>query len=897
VGAALISLLFTLWIILVTVASLFLVGVPVACFLFRKDDFNSSFWLYVPLLGFCTIILIVQNAIYCNIPIRLSTPFVWIGIGIGWVWVWRYHRPIFSSLPLWVLLSALAAYVVQAYGLLIIGADVYLGRAWLDQYNYISLSQFLVELPYNVSAQDFANKMYLLIGYTFRSDRIGQSVFQGFITTSSFVDSRYTFEAVRLITPLLIAIGIGLFCYKLRIPTRTSAIIAFYAALLPGATLHHLEGFLSHALVSPLILVLPLLVQDFIDQPEWRSWLRLSLIITTAISVYTEFAPLLVVVVVGGVLAELIFKRRKLLVGVLACSTLCSFLLLNPLFTPSMIKILTRIDTQNVLAVMYPWAYSLEGLVHIWFGEYSPALGPILQYLLRGLALGFTVIAGYGWWRIWSSRRDSTTSGALAILGLTLALGVADRSHPYQFYKLLITVSPFLVLGIGIALWQWSSATTKDQSDQASWRSRYPFLPIGVLLTFMAAAIFGTVDMIRTTTSDSTPVATYGTLRTDRSRSALFLSSDMRSLEQKLLQLRGQNLLIVTDSSEEYGGYNSGFVNAWLTYFARNNRVWVTNFKYQTADLRNIPAAIPDIDYTALPDDLYILTDQVSSPIETHTEGLTSVWEVGAYRLSRVANRHWVVPLHGQDLGSSADADMTIGSKPISMTFISGSPRTLKLVGTFEDATVPPDHAPAFLSVTSGDGIQQDLLVQGSTETISVTIALGSTTITLQPTAPPATGNQPDAAAQAGMIQVHDLMWYTEVSPNGQAWIIRIDNPYGLETYDGESFFWLGEESANIQIVVEESGLLDVTAEFLLGPSIPNQPSSKLRIATDQGYQQDMIIESGKHTIQIPVRSGTTIVSITDLDKPLTSQIPNNDPRTLILGIKGIRLELHPQNQ
>ncbi len=707
------SLLFTLWIILVTVASLFLVGVPVACLLFRKDYADKSFWLYVPLLGFCTIILVLQNAIYCNIPIKWSAPFVWIISSIGWVWVWRYRRSIFNSTPTLVLLAALAAYIIQAYGLLIVGADIYLGRAWLDQYNYISLSQFLVELPYNVSPQTFANKIYLLIGYLFRSDRIGQSVFQGFITTSSLADSRYTFEAVRLTTPLLIAIVIGLFCHKLRMPARISAIIAFYAALLPGATLHHLEGFLSHALVSPLILVLPLLVQDFIDLPDWRSWLRLSLVITTAISIYTEFTPLLVAIVVGGVLVDLFFNRRKPALGLLACSTLGSFLWLNPLYAPTVLKILSRIDVQNVLDVMYPWAYSLEGLVHIWFGEYSPLLSPIFQYLLRGLALGFTVIAGYGWWRIWSARRDSAVSGVLALLSLTLVLGVADRSHPYQFYKLLITVSPLLVLGNGIALWQWSITTAKDQSDLVSWRSRYAFLPIGVLIILTATAVFGTVDMIQTTISDSTPIATYGTLRTDRSRSALFLSSNMRALEQKLFQLRGQNLLIITNSSDEYGGYNSGFVNAWLTYFARNNRVWVTNFDYQTVDLRNVPAAIPDIDYASLPDDLYILTDRASSPIEAHTEGLTSVWEAGAYRLSHVVNRHWVVPLHGQDFGSRTNTDMTIGPKPSSMTFISGSPRIIKLAGTFEDGTAPSDRAPKFLSVTTSHGIQQDLLVHG----------------------------------------------------------------------------------------------------------------------------------------------------------------------------------------
>jgi len=48
----------------------------------------------------------------------------------------------------WLFLAAGAVYCVQGLGLLVVGAQDYMARAWSDEYGYTSIAQFLMDVPF-----------------------------------------------------------------------------------------------------------------------------------------------------------------------------------------------------------------------------------------------------------------------------------------------------------------------------------------------------------------------------------------------------------------------------------------------------------------------------------------------------------------------------------------------------------------------------------------------------------------------------------------------------------------------------------------------------------------------------------------------------------------------------
>src|SRR5262245_46317583 len=200
----------TIWCIIIIWISIFFVGIPFNWLLHGRTWPGEQAWLEAPFLGIAAIILLLQNLVYLDLPIRYTAPLIWIGGLAGWFWMYRRKQisAVFATLPRTLFCTALAVYLLHGLGLLIIGARFYMGRAWGDQYNYTALAQFLADERFSMSLSEVGHRPYLATALNFKSDRIGQSVLHSFFAISSLQEAKTLFEPTILLSVALIVFAV-----------------------------------------------------------------------------------------------------------------------------------------------------------------------------------------------------------------------------------------------------------------------------------------------------------------------------------------------------------------------------------------------------------------------------------------------------------------------------------------------------------------------------------------------------------------------------------------------------------------------------------------------------------------------------------------------------------------
>ncbi len=401
----------TLVCIVVTIGSLWFVGIPVTLLLSEPHDDNEMLWIAAPFIGLAAVILFLQNLAYLDVPIRHSTHWLWGLVFFLWIWLIKSKRLkiFFQDIPYHLLLSAVGIYMIQGMGLLLVGAKYYVGRAWHDQFNYVATAQFLLDLPFSSSFKDVAGSPYLFRAVSNKCDRIGQSVFHAFIAVSSFTNAKSVFEPVILLAPFLSALAVYWLARKLSLSKWSSTMAALASGLLPSLAMVHLECFLSQALAIPLLLAWPALITEAIDRLSGKWLLISSLILAAAASIYTEFY-----IIFLGIIVLVIFargfsrdKRTFLRIG-LGSVLVLTALIMNPGYIRAIGVILGRIALPNVLRGIYPWAFSLEGLTRLWLGDFGAGLLTPWPQLLGLISLSLIFMACCGICLIMMRRRFNT---------------------------------------------------------------------------------------------------------------------------------------------------------------------------------------------------------------------------------------------------------------------------------------------------------------------------------------------------------------------------------------------------------------------------------------------------------------------------------------------------------
>src|SRR5271155_3970591 len=82
-------MLATLWCLVVVFGGLSLVGMPLTWLLNGRRPLQEADHIAVPFLGAAGVIVVLQNLVYLDVPLRLSTPFFWAATVAAWLWFWR----------------------------------------------------------------------------------------------------------------------------------------------------------------------------------------------------------------------------------------------------------------------------------------------------------------------------------------------------------------------------------------------------------------------------------------------------------------------------------------------------------------------------------------------------------------------------------------------------------------------------------------------------------------------------------------------------------------------------------------------------------------------------------------------------------------------------------------
>lgn len=745
-------MLLTLWCILLVCGSPLVIGAPLRWFLNRRQPFDAAGWIEASFLGISATILVLQNLAYLNLPLYTTAPLIWLLALIGWIAM--IHRrqlvPLLATFPIQLYGLAQLAYLVQGAGMLIVGAKYYMGRAWGDQYNYTVLAQFLSDEPFNLALSEVGQRPYLVNALSLKDDRIGQSILHGFLTVSSGQAAKTLFEPTILLLPMLLVLALFSIATRLGMPRRAALVCGLLAGLLPSVASIHLESFLSQSLAVPLLLIFPVMLDTLAERPNWRYGLACGLIAAALTSIYTEFlaiqSGLVILILVGTGL----WQRRWRQTAMLTIGVGLAPFVLNPFFIPGIMAIVLRIGLP-ALAALYPWAFTLEGFSRLWLGDRVSTPVLVWQIAIRAYTLAVTGLGMYGLARAVASQLGAAAEAdppprapvfavsvlALALLPVLVILPGSDR--PYQFYKLLLSFSPLFVIGLGYTLLELLPAR-----PARAWA-----LAVGFVLALVGvSSAAATLDMAIA----STRLDQYS----ERYSAYYLLNADMRRLQDFAEGLHDRNIYF--DQTDET--WDTGFVNAWLSYFTRHNRIWLGNSHLSGTDVATIPEARDLLDLHALPTDILILTDRLRSEVPLPSQH-SVIWSSDTYVLWQPDARAWLIPLAIDNPNGLEHAGLEpfywIGPKPLSLRVIVRQAGQLVLTARFVPGPSLPGSSARRLLVTTDQGYRQTIALAGGEQQIGLPAEPGVLRVELQGLDQATVLQQPNGDTRTLLVGVQQL--------------------------------------------------------------------------------------------------------------------------------------------
>lgn len=119
--------------------------------------------------------------------------------------------------------------------------------------------------------------------------------------------------------------------------------------------------------------------------------------------------------------------------------------------------------------------------------------------------------------------------------------------------------------------------------------------------------------------------------------------------------------------------------------------------------------------------------------------------------------------------------------------------------------------------------------------------------------------------------------------------IVSVEAPNGVETIEGKSFVWIGDQPTRFVIASEGEGYAMLNSEgVLMGPSIRHSDHRKLCVRSGGDVEEFVV----KHRLNARMRlnRGVNVVEVWCTDKPEVREQPNGDKRAILLGILGYHL-------
>jgi hypothetical protein len=747
-------MLATLWCIGVVLGGLSLVGVPLTCLLNGRRPLTAADHVAAPFLGAAGVVVVLQNLIYLDVPLRLSTPVFWAATAAAWLWYWRGGglRAGLKTYP-WAVLAPLAlVFAVQGCGLLLVGAREYLGRAWGDQFNYTCLAQFLMDVPFHTPGEALGGRPYLVnVVGLLKDDRIGQSVLHGFFAVSAGFDAKTLFEPSILLCPVLSALAVYALARRFGLGKGWASAASLTAGLSPGLTAMHLECFFSHGLGTAFLLFFPAALDDVKKCTGLSSLARAALLFAAGSSIYTEYWVLFLGVAMLG-LATAVWRhpRKGRFVLCHAALGVAPFALI-PGSAQSILMISQRLSAP-VLGNLYPWACSLEGVARIWLGDLAANTWPGWRGFARFYGLAVTGLGYLGLCRAWLDRLHrpapsgagpgrgslSFATGVAAVALLPLLVLAKDDWLPYQYYKLLMSVGPLLALGLAL-LGQRPPAAANALAPSGA-----P-APGGRLRAAPGLLCFGAVAVLAAAAAASMTLNTTLKHReiTRSSTALLMRQPDVVAVGRLLSKAPPGDLIFA------FKDPSGGYLNGWFAYFGRRRQIRMLDPHFLAMPGWEARGA-HILDQDDLPAGAAILL--MGGPFEAAAVGdLEPVWTAGRFRLVRPApGGGWAL---AYDLANPNGLEEVrgrpffwIGGGATTLRASASRPGILTLRAHFVPGPCLPDARPARLRVRTSAGHDAEFVAAGGVGELAVPVPAGACTISIESLdrpARPAPGGEP----------------------------------------------------------------------------------------------------------------------------------------------------------
>jgi hypothetical protein len=436
------------------------VGAPVTWLVLGCRQLRPRDWLWTPFFGLAAIICPLQTlAVLADLPLVRTAAWFWVATGVGWavLLTHRCGRGSLRSVPWRVVGLALAVYVGQGAGVVAAGVERYRGNLRSDQYPYIVAAQFLMDEPFSTDWPNLGDRPWVVLPITLKPERLGQFVTHGFFALTAGHEALDLFFPTLLLSPSLMVPAMFLLGPQCGLPRRWTAWAAVTAALAPGVELLVSLSYLSHALCLPVLIAF---LAGIIRLARGGGWRPLAGTVTTFVlgfSVYTEFAMLFVGVTGAALSAGVLRRHIPLSRAACVVAALVVGLGLNPAAVANAYSVWQRgtaagaqmtTGHRTSVWVSAPWVhFERAGAMKpgfVFTGSHVLVYGSTVAAALGAVALAVRALR--------SGRRLLPSLACVSLLIPPLVLWVARPESAYVIGKLILTLTPVLVLFIACGL-------------------------------------------------------------------------------------------------------------------------------------------------------------------------------------------------------------------------------------------------------------------------------------------------------------------------------------------------------------------------------------------------------------------------------------------------------------
>jgi hypothetical protein len=859
---------------------------PLRGLLQRGEALDESAWIQVPFVGFAFSMIGLQFQLHLDIAVNRGVFGLWAVATVLWLlWLWKGQvRRSFRALPLLPFATAAVVLAVQGWGLFLAGPDDYVGRSWGDQFNYTTMAECFRYHGFGTTFDNMGQRPWLLRTVELQHGRVGQSVLQAYHGVITGMETQSLFMPTSLLSCPLIVLALYACARAVGLDRRQAALAGLFAGLVPGVTMLVQESFQSHGLAISFLLLLSVPLTNYLVQRDAGSLGTAALCLGGLTSIYTDFLLMELVLVVAFLVLAICQRPRS----VRRLSGYAVLLAAPWLFNPLHQQLFHFLSPDHLgmtaFTHVYPWAMQPTGMAVLWLGDFC--VRPEGQaYLPAGVRLGVVIMGGGAvglltlaisatlrWWR--AGRRFDQASGALplALLGLASIPGLllfCEQNYSYQFYKLLLTVSPLYALGV-VAL-----------GAKLAWRIRH--LPLAARPQLLVTAAIWLPVLL------ATAVAAHGSFtiaadsadphQTTRTYQHLALDADFRALRQELQSLRGHNLLYRPSPRMP------NYYQLWTMYFGRHNQVWMADPTHNDAvSVLSRPDWAHLGDLTKLPADCLVLTPRPSmflQPPRALPEAAI-VWQSAGHTLWRPGQRPWACIAHVENpngIEPGDDRTLWLGGGASTYHFFASQAGVYWWPLALSPG--PCIDAGESLRLRIDNGRGTDTILENVVGLLVVPLFLerGITTVTVEVLNAKRRAAGADPRPLLARMQVQDGEFHPQSAGSPWVRIARVNNPYGFEDA-GQRMIWLGGGDTTIQLWAAMAGTAHLEIEVTRGPCLDPAEPLTFQVTGSTGRALLRQLEPGRRDLQVPVVQGLNVISVRPSNVP-SGTIPG-DPRRLV---------------